>query len=156
MFNRLINYSATKICGRMNKGAVLSLLVRPLVSVEAYCCTWSHSVTHWHTQTVGLLWAKDRPVTETPLPDNVQQSQETDTHAPGGIRTRNPSNSTSCVAKTSSDVLPHVIAMLDPGFHCPSVLWLEIGIAGEWMSDLTPSTASVSSLLCLANIHNKW
>jgi hypothetical protein len=28
---------------------------------------------------------------QRPLPDNTQQSQETDTHAPGGIRTRNPS-----------------------------------------------------------------
>jgi len=26
-----------------------------------------------------------------PLPDNTQNSQETDIHAPGGIRTRSPS-----------------------------------------------------------------
>jgi hypothetical protein len=28
---------------------------------------------------------------QRPLPDNTQHSQETDIHAPGGIRTRNPS-----------------------------------------------------------------
>ena len=27
---------------------------------------------------------------QRPLPDNTQQSQEKDIHAPGGIRTRNP------------------------------------------------------------------
>jgi hypothetical protein len=26
-----------------------------------------------------------------PLPDNIKHSQQTDIHAPGGIRTRNPS-----------------------------------------------------------------
>jgi hypothetical protein len=29
--------------------------------------------------------------TDEPLPENAQQSQETDIHAPGGIRTRHPS-----------------------------------------------------------------
>ena len=29
--------------------------------------------------------------TQKPLPDNTQHSKETDLHAPGGIRTRNPS-----------------------------------------------------------------
>jgi len=28
--------------------------------------------------------------TQIPLPDNTLHSQETDIHAPGGIRTRNP------------------------------------------------------------------
>jgi hypothetical protein len=35
------------------------------------------------------LWSSDQPDAET-LPDNTQQSQETDIHVPGGIRTRNP------------------------------------------------------------------
>jgi hypothetical protein len=30
--------------------------------------------------------------TQRPLPDNIQHSQETDIHAPCGIRTRDPSN----------------------------------------------------------------
>ena len=35
---------------------------------------------------VGLLSPSQRP-----LPENKQRSQETDIHAPGGIRTQNPS-----------------------------------------------------------------
>jgi hypothetical protein len=42
------------------------------------------------THAVGLLWTSDRPVAET-TPDNTQHSQETDIHAPGGIRTSNSS-----------------------------------------------------------------
>jgi len=46
----------------------------------------SHSDTpHW----VGLLWTRDRSVTETS--DNTQLSQETYIHAPGGIQTRSNS-----------------------------------------------------------------
>jgi hypothetical protein len=33
--------------------------------------------------------------TQRPLPDNTQHSQETDIHAPGGIRTHNPSKRTA-------------------------------------------------------------
>jgi hypothetical protein len=32
---------------------------------------------------------------QRPLPDNTQQTQETDIHAPGGIRTHNPSKPTA-------------------------------------------------------------
>jgi hypothetical protein len=48
-------------------------------------------VTHiWDTpQSVGLLWTSDQLVAETS--HNTQHSQETNTHAPGGIRTQNPS-----------------------------------------------------------------
>jgi len=41
------------------------------------------------SHSVGLLWTNDRPDTETSLPDNTQNSQKTEIHAPGGIRTRN-------------------------------------------------------------------
>ena len=47
---------------------------------------WGSSITdtpHW----VGFLWANDRPIAET---CTRQHSKETDIHAPGGIRTRNP------------------------------------------------------------------
>jgi len=37
-------------------------------------------------------WASDQPVAQRPLPDNTQHSQETDIHAPGEIRTRNPTD----------------------------------------------------------------
>ena len=39
---------------------------------------------------VGLLWTNDRPFTES-LFDNTQHLNETDIHALGRIRTRNPS-----------------------------------------------------------------
>jgi hypothetical protein len=39
-------------------------------------------------QSVGLLWTSDQPVAQT-LPNNTQHSQQTDYHAPGGIRTHN-------------------------------------------------------------------
>ena len=41
-------------------------------------------------QSVRLLWTRDRPVGR-PLTDNTQHSQETDIHAPGVMRTLNPS-----------------------------------------------------------------
>jgi len=45
-----------------------------------------HSYT---LHSVGLLWTSDQPVAET-LPDNTQHSQQTAIHAPGWIRSRNP------------------------------------------------------------------
>jgi len=39
---------------------------------------------------VGILWTSDRPDARY-VPDSAQQSQQIDVHAPGGIRTRNPS-----------------------------------------------------------------
>ena len=37
-------------------------------------------------QSVGLLWTSDQSI-QRPLPDNTQHSQQTNIHAPGGIRT---------------------------------------------------------------------
>jgi hypothetical protein len=42
-------------------------------------------------QTVVLLWTSDQPVAETSTWQHTQHSQRTTIHAPGGIRTRNPS-----------------------------------------------------------------
>ena len=54
--------------------------------------TITHTHTHTHTpHSVGLLWMSDQPCAETSLCDNRQHPQETDSHVPGGIRTRNPS-----------------------------------------------------------------
>jgi len=61
------------------------------IIAQCYCCTWSHSMTHTHTHTLH----------RTPLDEgsadrrdlylyNTQQSQESDMHAPGEIRTLNP------------------------------------------------------------------
>jgi hypothetical protein len=41
-------------------------------------------------QSTALLWTSDSP-TQVPLPDNTLHSRQTAIHAPGGIRTRNPS-----------------------------------------------------------------
>jgi hypothetical protein len=54
---------------------------------------FSLSRLHDHTQTpqpVGLLWTSDQPDAETSIRQH-KHSQETDIHAPGGIRTRNTS-----------------------------------------------------------------
>jgi hypothetical protein len=58
------------------------LVGQSLLIVEA---SQSHSDT---PHSVGLLWTSDQPVTET---STSQHSQETDVHASGEIRTRNPS-----------------------------------------------------------------
>ena len=43
-------------------------------------------------QSVGLLWTNDQiSPSQRPLPDNTQHSQQTNIHAPGGIRTHNRS-----------------------------------------------------------------
>jgi len=44
--------------------------------------------TQWHTLSKNSLRISP---SQRPLPDNTQHSQEADIHAPGGIRTRNPS-----------------------------------------------------------------
>jgi len=62
-----------------------ALIGQGLLIVEA---SRSYSDT---PHSVGLLRTIDRPVAETFLPNNTQQSQDKDIHAPGGIRTRNPS-----------------------------------------------------------------
>ena len=49
--------------------------------------SWSHSDTPHSVEYTGRVI---RP-TQRPLPDKTQHSQETDMHAPGGIRTHNPS-----------------------------------------------------------------
>ena len=58
--------------------------------------------THTHTHTPSLSLSRSRSLSRTsldewsalrrdPLPDNTQHWQQTDIHAPSGIRTRNPS-----------------------------------------------------------------
>jgi hypothetical protein len=52
--------------------------------------SWSHTYRH----TVGLFWTSDQPVAETSTytgQHNIQK-QETNIHAPSGIRARDPSN----------------------------------------------------------------
>ena len=44
--------------------------------------------TQWHTQSVGILWTRDRPVAETSTWQHT--AHKTDTHATDGVQTRNP------------------------------------------------------------------
>jgi len=60
------------------------LVEKGLLIIEA---SRSHSDTK---HTVRLFWTSDQPE-ERPLPDNIQQSEETDIYDAGGIRTRNSS-----------------------------------------------------------------
>jgi hypothetical protein len=55
------------------------------LGVDGYFFMWSHTDTQ--PQSVGLLWTRDRPS----QPHNTQHSQQTNIHAPGGVRTRDPS-----------------------------------------------------------------
>jgi len=48
---------------------------------------WSHTHTHIRQDSSGGVIGPS----QRPLPDNTQQSQNTDIHVPWGIRTRNPS-----------------------------------------------------------------
>jgi hypothetical protein len=50
------------------------------------------------SHSVELLWASDQSDAET-LPDNTQHLQETDIHAPGGIRIGSPSKRTATEAR---------------------------------------------------------
>jgi len=52
------------------------------------CCSRSHSDTHTHTQSVGLLWTRDRPVAETTTWQHTTFSR--DIHEPSGSRIRKP------------------------------------------------------------------
>jgi hypothetical protein len=51
--------------------------------------SWSHTYRH----AVGLLWTSDQPVAETSTytGQHNTQTQQTNIHAPSGIRTRDPS-----------------------------------------------------------------
>jgi hypothetical protein len=62
------------------------MLRQPLVGLGLLVieASLSHSDT---PHSVGLLWTRDQPVAET---STWQHSQQTDIHALGGIRTRNP------------------------------------------------------------------
>jgi hypothetical protein len=70
-----------------------SFLVWPLLpnlSVEGFCYTWSHSMTHTrYTQQNSPGWVICP--SQRPLADNTKHSQGTYIHDPGGIRNRSPS-----------------------------------------------------------------
>ena len=66
-----------------------------------FCCTaahrgpwpphsWGFYMRHNDApQSLGLLWTSDQPVAETSTWQHTQHPQQTNIHAPGGIRTHN-------------------------------------------------------------------
>ena len=68
--------------------SLLSFSVWPLLPTHCRCRGLLYLITMSDTYTVWLSGREIGPL-QRPLPDNIQYSQETDIHAPGGIRTRN-------------------------------------------------------------------
>jgi hypothetical protein len=67
-----------------------------------------YMITHKDTpQSAGLLWTSDQPVAETSTWQHTQNSQQTNIHAPGGIRTSNSSR------RSSADTLLRPLGHLD-------------------------------------------
>jgi hypothetical protein len=83
------------------------LVGQGLLIVEA---SRSHSDT---LHLVGLLWTSDQPDAETS--DITQHLEETNTHAPGGIRTRNPSQRSA--ADPNLRLLDHWVRLF-PRIQC--------------------------------------
>jgi hypothetical protein len=80
-----------------------SLFYLLTVGVEV---VYFHLITLKHTtQSVGLLWTKDRPVAETST-SQFKQSQETNIHAPGGIRTHDPSKRSAADLRNKNKRVP--------------------------------------------------
>jgi hypothetical protein len=75
------------LSSKNNYNFFLSMTSSLTVGAEDYCCTWSQSRTHTNTHPVWLLFFNP---THRPLTGSTQDSQGTDSHAPCGIRTRNP------------------------------------------------------------------
>ena len=91
--------SSVTVCWFQNISFFLSFFPFFLLScsnlslpVEGYCCTWSHSETdtHTHTHSVGLLWTRDRRVTESSSWQHTTFTR--DNQGFGEIRTRSPKN----------------------------------------------------------------
>ena len=64
-----------------------SALFCPLtVGADGYCCTWSHSVTHMDTDTLGVAPLYQWSALRTDLYLTTRNSQQTDRHTSGRIR----------------------------------------------------------------------
>jgi hypothetical protein len=64
------------------------------LSDHGFPCSRGFTITFRHT-TLGRTPPDEWPARRRPLPDNTQHAQETDIHAPGGIRTHNPRKRTA-------------------------------------------------------------
>ena len=93
-------------------------------------------VSRWRPdtpQSVGLIWNSDRP-----LNDNTQHSQAINIHAPGGIRTRNPSKRAVAYPRLRPPFhRDRHIFITDYGFYCWLILLYHICILLESLNNTT-------------------
>lgn len=81
-----------------------------IVSVEGYCCTWSHA---WDIHSLGFLWTNDRLVVDNPYLHITQQTQEKHPYTQRGL---NPRFQRLCATDVSSR--PHSCSRL---YGCNSI-----------------------------------
>ena len=74
----------------MHKGIFFLMAQQPLVGQGLLIIEASRSYSDT-PHSVGLLWTSDQPDAQTSSLPDTQHLQETGVHAPGGIRTSNPS-----------------------------------------------------------------
>ena len=75
----------------MNKVEKILIIFVPVAAGNHYICFEKLFLKEDTSQSVGLSSEQVISPTHRTIPDNTQQSHETDIHAPGGIRTYNPS-----------------------------------------------------------------
>ena len=88
-----VSFNASNSCNISPNFHIFFIARHPYVGV----CLLNVEVSRSHSDTphlIGLFWRVIGP-SQRPLPDNTQQTQETDIHALGGIRTNNPSKPTA-------------------------------------------------------------
>jgi hypothetical protein len=85
-------------------------------------------------QSLGLLWTSDQP-RQRHLPDNTQHSQETDIHAPAGIRNCSPSKRAAADRRPRPRGHWESQSMIE-GESIPRLLfnWYECGVVGGYFS----------------------
>jgi hypothetical protein len=102
-FYQITRYHSQGDVGLIAKTSTfLTMSIILMVTTVGFCGTTALSgagtpdfeVLRSHSDTphsVRCLWTSDKFVAETSTWKNIHRSQQTDIHAPGGIRTRNPS-----------------------------------------------------------------
>jgi hypothetical protein len=95
--------SKKRACKRTHNyktGIVIVVLTSSAYSQQVsrlFIFTWSHSSTQ-HSRYDSSGWGIGR--SQRPLPDNTNTVQETDIHAPGGIRTQDASKRSAADLRT--------------------------------------------------------
>ena len=138
----------------------LSFLIWPLLTIQCrrgrlllHLITFNDTHTHTHTnpQSVELLWTRDPPFAETSH-NITQHSQQTEIHAPGGIRTRDP-------RKWGTHTYTHALDRAATGIGHRLEIWRHYISVQEHSRRLLCDAEHVSN--CLNNLHggisqNMW